>query len=150
MAFKPSSAPIKTPTLRRAAQTSVEDSVRAVATRFATNLVNFNYQTVDADMQKLAGDTTPHFATTNQAALKGGTVTDFKKAIADRRSVSHGDVKGTAVTSLDKDTATVLVVVLQSVHSTTTNEDNKFHILELTILDNNGWKVDQVGNPSTT
>ena len=144
----PSSAPIKTGAIRQAAQTSIEDQVKTVASRFATNLVTFNYQTVDSDISKLEQDTTSRFATTSQDALHG-TVDQFKANIIAKQSVSKGDVKGTAVTSLDNDTATVLVVVVQTFHNSTTKETTNFHVLELTIVHNSGWKVDQVGNPST-
>jgi hypothetical protein len=145
----PSSAPIKTGALRQAAQTSTEDSVRSVATRFATDLVTFNYQTVDSDITKLERDTTQNFQHTTQGALHG-TVDQFRQSIVSKQSVSRGDVKGTAVTSIDNDTATVLVVVVQTFRNATTPQTTNFHVLELTVVNNNGWKVDQVGNPSTT
>ncbi len=149
MAFKPNSAPIKTTTVKRAAQTSQEDAARAVATRFGSNLVNFSHSSVDNDLRELQGDTTSRFSTTDQQALPGGSLSQFKQTIVSRASTSKGDVKGTAVTSLDSDSATVLVIVVQTVHSKTTNETNKFHILELTLVNDNGWKVDQVGTPAT-
>jgi len=120
-----------------------------VANRFSTNIVSFNYQTVDADIAKLEADTTPNFAHTNQDALHG-TIDDFKANIIAKKSVSKGDVKGVAVTSLDKDTATVLVVVVQIHSNSTTALTTNIHVLELTLVNNNGWKVDQVANPSTT
>jgi hypothetical protein len=149
MAFKPSSAPIKTPTLKRAAQTSVEDNVRAVATRFATNLVTFNYHTVNSDMDRLKADTTSAFSSQDQPALPGGSIDELKSTITSKRSISKGDVKGTSVTSLDKDTATVLVVVLQTYSNKDTKQTSAFHVLELTLNNNGGWKVDKVDNPST-
>jgi len=145
----PSSAPIKTGAIRQAAQTTVEDQVKTVASRFVTNLATFSYQTIDGDITKIEQDATPNFAHTTQAAL-GGTVDQFKANIIARQSVSKGDVKGTAVTSLDNDTATVLVVVVQNVRNKTTPENVKLHVLELTLFNNSGWKVDQVGNPETT
>lgn len=146
----PSSAPIKTGVIRQAAQTGVEDDVQNVAKRFATNLVTFNYQSADADITRLEKDTTTNFTHTNQAALPSGTVDDFKRDIVSKKSVSTGSVKGTTVTSIDKDTATVLVVVVQNHHNATTTQRTEFHVLELTLVNNGGWKVDQVGNPSTS
>ncbi len=123
--------------------------MKAVATRFGTNIVTFNYKTVGGDIARLERDTTPNFARTTQDALHG-TVDTFKQDIITKKSVSRGDVKGTAVTSIDNDTATVLVVVVQTFSNATTASTTNFHVLELTIVNNNGWKVDQVGNPSTT
>ena len=148
MAFKPGSSPIKTTTQKRAAETSVEDKVRTVASRFATNLVTFNFNTVNADMERLRADTTASFAGQNQPALHGN-LEQLKSTITSRRSVSTGDVKGTSVTSLDKDTATVLVVVLQTFSNKDTKKTSAFHVLELTLFNSNGWKVDKVDNPST-
>jgi Mce-associated membrane protein len=148
MALKPSSAPIKTSTVRRAAATTTEDKVRAVATRFATNLVTFNYNTVNADMDRIRADGTSGFPTQFQPAIRG-TLDQLKSTITQRRSVSRGDVKGTAVTSLDDDTATVLVVVLQTFSNKDTKQTSSFHVLELTLINDSGWKVDKVDNPST-
>ncbi len=144
----PSSAPIKTGALRQAAQTSTDDTVRSIASRFATNLVTFNYQTVDSDINRLEKDTTSNFTHTTQSALPSGTVENYRADILAKKAISKGDVKGTAVTSIDKDTATVLVVVAQTHQNSTTPQRTDFHVLDVTLVNNNGWKVDQVGTPS--
>ena len=60
-------------------------------------------------------------------------------------------MKGTTVTSQDNDTATVLVVVSQTYHNRDVGPTTNFHVLELTLIKTgNGWKVDKVGNPSST
>jgi hypothetical protein len=143
----PSSAPIKTSALRQAAQSSADEQVRAVATRFATNLSTFSYQTVDADIAKIEQDTTPNFAHTTQDALSG-TIDQLKANIIAHRSVSKGTVIGALVQSIDNDTATVLVVFAQRFHNKTTPQRTDYHIFELTIVKNNGWKVSQVANPT--
>jgi hypothetical protein len=149
MAFAPGAAPIKTNTTRRAAEVSTEDQIKEVATRFTENLITFDYKTIDADAERVLRDATQQFSSQNQQALRG-TYDAFRRQIGTNQTVSTGEVKGTALTSRDEGTATVLVVSSQTSDNKNREARTRIQVLELTLVEaSGGWKVDKVGTPST-
>lgn len=151
MAFAPSSAPIKNSTTRSAAQATSQEDIAKVATRFTGNLVTFNYQTLDQDLQRILKDATGNFQTQFHTAL-GGDINVFRRAIEQSQAKSTGDVKGTSVSSKDENTATVLVFVSQTIQNKSHPAPRtELRLLELTLVKTpQGWKVDNVGNPART
>lgn len=151
MAFSPSSAPIKNPTTRAAAQAASQEDITTAATRFTGNLVTFDYRTLDADIQRIQRDATGNFRNQFHTAL-GGDLNVFRRAIQNSRAQSTGDVKGTSLSSRDDNTATVLVFVSQTIRNRTNPAPRtELRLLELTLVNTpQGWKVDNVGNPART
>jgi len=151
MAFSPSSAPIKNSNTRAAVQATSQEDIAKVATRFTGNLVTFNYQTLDTDLQRILKDATGNFQTQFHTAL-GGDINVFRRAIQQSQAQSTGDVKGTSVSSRDENTATVLVFVSQTIRNKTHPAPRtELRLLELTLVKTpQGWKVDNVGNPART
>ncbi len=150
MAFAPGAAPVKTPAINRAAETSAEDEIEAVAARFTENLITFDYKTISEDSARTLRDATQQFPSQNQSALPQGTYNAFKQQIVARQTVSTGEVRGAAITSRDDDTATVIVVSRQTSDNKDREQRTRTQVLELTLLKVSGsWKVDKVGTPST-
>jgi Mce-associated membrane protein len=151
MAFSPSAAPIKNSTTRAVAQATSQEEIGKVATRFTSNLVTFNYQTLDTDLKRILKDATGNFQTQFHTAL-GGDINVFRRAIQQSQAQSTGDVKGTSVSSRDDNTATVLVFVSQTIKNKTHPAPRtELRLLELTLVKTpQGWKVDNVGNPART
>ena len=149
MAFSPTAAPIKTSSTRQAAEASVEDEVRGIASRFMENLITYNYRTITPDLERLQRDTTDAFPKQFHSAMKGD-VSTFRKRIIDLRATSKGDTKGATLLSSDDDTATILVFASQTVTSRQSEgEASRYIIVELTMLDTaSGWKVDSARVPS--
>lgn len=149
MAFAPGSAPIKTKTTRQAAEAGVENAVATVATRFADNLIAYNYKTITADLNKLQQDSSDAFSKQYHSALNGD-IRSFRKRVIDERASSAGDVKGTTLLSADEDTASILVFASQTVRSKRfTGGASRYIIIELTVLETpDGWKVDSARVPS--
>ncbi|HYZ90803.1 MAG TPA: hypothetical protein VFA34_00250, partial [Actinomycetota bacterium] len=149
MALSPRSAPIKTTTTRQAAQASVEKEIDAVATRFTTNLIGYNYRTITADLNKMQQDTSDAFPKQFHSALRGD-LRAFRKRVIDERASSTGDVKGTTLLSSDGDTAAILVFASQTIRSRRiTGDASRYIIIELTLLNtSDGWKVDSARVPS--
>lgn len=149
MALRPQSAPINTSATRAAAQAQEEKGIDTVARRFGDNLATFDYRTLDRDIDRILDDATGSFETEIQSAL-GGDINVFRNAIREAQGQSTGEVKGVAVSSLDDDTATVFVFLMQSIR----NKDNpqprtQLRLLELTLVKTDGgWKVDNVANPA--
>lgn len=145
IAFLPDVSPISP------ASTDADEEVLEVARRFSENLVNFDHQSLDEDLTKIEGDITGSFEEQFHAAL-GGDINVFRQAIRESEATSTGEVKGASVSSRDDDTATVLVVVSQTVRNRENPESRtQLRPLELTLVKTDGgWKVDNVGNPATT
>lgn len=149
MALAPGNAPIKTSTTRQAAEASVEEEVSTVATRFAENLIAYNYKSITADLNKLQTDASDSFSKQYHSALNGD-LRAFRKRVIDERASSTGDVKGTTLLSADEDTAAILVFASQTVRSRRiTGGASRYIIIELTVLETpEGWKVDSARVPS--
>lgn len=150
MALAPGSAPIKTTTTRKAAEAGVADAISTVASRFAENLISYNYKSITADLNKLQQDASDAFSKQYHSALNGD-IRAFRKRVIDERASSTGDVKGTTLLSEDEDTAAVLVFASQTVRSKRISGGaSRYIIIELTILETpDGWKVDSARVPSS-
>jgi hypothetical protein len=142
--FAPEASPIEPPAL---ANVVVERTIERVSTRFGENLMTFDYRTLEPDFARLRRDTTPDFNRRYQSAL-AATLPEFQARVARNQTVSTSDIKGVDITSRDDDTATVLVLVSQTVRSAVQPlPKTSFLALEITVVKNGvGWKVDNVGN----
>jgi len=149
MAFAPQSAPIKNAATKTAAQATSQEEITKVASRFTASLVTFDYRTLDSDLQRILKDATGNFQTQFHTAL-GGDLNVFRRAIQQSQAQSTGDVKGTSVSSVDENTATVLVFVSQTIRNKSHPAPRtELRLLELTLVKSaQGWKVDNVSNPA--
>jgi hypothetical protein len=151
MAFAPSSAPIKTQSVQRAAQGDTEETIKDVATRFTENLLTYKYQTVDADFTQALRDATTQFATRPLGAFGGLSTADAKAQAKTNLSTSSVDVKGVAITSREKnDAATALVVMYRTYRGKKAVANaSGLKVIELTLVNSpDGWKVDNAANPA--
>jgi Mce-associated membrane protein len=144
MLFAPSAAPLKVGAVADAARARQSEAVEKVATRFATSLYSFNYQTIDADLDRIRDDSTGGFSRELETVL--GEVDVFKKAIVDARGQSSGEVEGVDVREIRDGTATARVFVVQSIQNKKNPQPREqFSAVELTLVrTSGGWKVDDV------
>lgn len=150
MALAPNSAPIKTGTVQRAAEVASDEEIIDVASRFTKNLMTYDHRTVKEDVERVLRDATREFAARPQGAL-GGDMANYRQQIEEADGTSNAEVKSAALTSRDKDTATVIVNATRTFDSN--KRDNPARILqvvELTLVStSDGWKVDNAANPAT-
>lgn len=120
-----------------------ERAVRAVAQRFARNLVSFDYRTLDADIARVRKDSTGNFQ--GELDVFGGAP-DVREKLLEVQAQSHGVVHGTVVRSVTAETASVIVVLDQSTRNKERPEPQVFYRrVELTLVNTvRGWKVDRV------
>jgi hypothetical protein len=150
MALAPNSAPIKTESVRRAAATSTEQEIRDVASRFVENLLTYKYQTIDADLNEALRDATTEFSTRPLESFGGSDINKVKADVRSGQGTSSIDVKASAITSRDSDTATVIVVGTREFDSNKREPTNAIIVMELTMRNtSDGWKVDNAGNPAS-
>lgn len=151
MALAPASAPIKTEGSRKAAASGTEQQITEVASRFTENLLNYKPATAEADIESAKRDGTAELATRQLAAFRGITLDQVVSDIREKNATSSVDVKATAITSQDEETATVLVVTQRTIDSDKRDEPTTgLLVVELTMLrSDNGWKVDDIASPTT-
>ena len=150
MAFAPGASPVKTPAINRAAQSSTEDKVQEVATRFTENLISFEHEQIDEFSDRTLADVTQQFETQEQLALPGGSFEEFKDQIERNQSQSTGEVLAASVTSQSGDTATAVVVTRQTSGNRDRPERTRTQVLQLSLLNVSGsWRVDRVGFPTS-
>ena len=150
MALAPKSAPIKTSGTRAAAAGNVENSIKDLASRFAENLLTYNYTTVDTDFARTLKDATTEFTSRPLTAFGGLNTNQVRAGIKQHKSVSSADVKGVAITSHDDDSATVLVVTSRTLQSDQTAKKTTLLVVQLDIQNTNGgWKVDNATSPTS-
>lgn len=154
MVFAPGVAPIKVGSVAQAQRAAEERAVDRVAARFASALYTFNYRTIDADIEAIGADATGNFS--RQLAEVLGEVDVFKEAIVEARGESVGQVQGVDVRSVEGDTASARVFVLQAIRNRKNPEPRQqLSTVELTLVRTaTGWKVDDVqqlsaGTPGT-
>lgn len=146
MALAPSSAPIKTKSVQRAAAVKTENSIETVARQFVANLMTYNYRTIDSDLDRALRFATREFPSRSLTALGGRNIDAVKREARSHHSTSAADVKGVAITAHDKDTATAIVVFIRTLQGDKT--DNGVKVIELTLLNtSDGWKVDNATKP---
>lgn len=150
MALAPSSAPIKTESVQRAAAGNTEEEIKDTASRFTENLLTYRYQTIDSDFSRTLRDATQEFSTRPLDAFDGSNINRVKADIRAARGTSSIDVKGVALTSRDSDTATALVVGTRTFDSTEREPTRVVQVVELTLLNtSDGWKVDNAAKPAS-
>lgn len=149
MALAPSTAPIKTETTRQAATGGDEQAIADVASRFTQNFLTYRASTVDSDLAEAREDATEDFATKQIAAVGNKTLNQISGEIKAKNATSSLVVKGVAITSLDDETATVLVVGERTIASSERRgPEVELLVVQLTLLNDDGWKVDDA-TPAT-
>ena len=149
MAFAPSSAPIKTETTRQAASGADDQEIEDVASRFTQNLLTYKPDSVESDLAQAQNDATEDFSGRQIAAFGGKTLNEITAEIKDKNATSSLIVKGVAITSQDDETATVLVVGERRIDSDErSGPDVELQVVQLTLLNQDGWKVDDA-SPAT-
>lgn len=142
MALAPQSAPIKTEAIQRAAQSSEEQDITDVATRFTSNLLTYNANTVDRDINEALSDATSEFGAKPIDAFDGRTIASIKAEIKKNKSQSTTTVKAATITTRDDDTATVIVVSTRR-YVSQGKPGQELPVVELTLVSTaDGWKVD--------
>ncbi len=150
MAFAPSSAPIKTENTRRAALGGSEQEIKDVATRFTENLLSYKAATIDDDIRSALADATTEFQTRPLAAFGGSDINQVKAEVKSGQASSSVDVKGTAITSRDDDTASALVVTYRKFDSNKRAPTEGLLVVELTMVNTgDGWKIDNAASPAS-
>lgn len=149
MALAPKSAPIKTSATRQAATGTAEEEIKDVAARFTENLLTYKPATVKQDLDRARRDGTEEFGTKQIAAFGGKTLETIGAEIVDKNATSSLQVKGVAITSADDETATVLVVGERTIDSDERKgPSTELQVVQLTLLNSGGWKVDDA-SPAT-
>jgi hypothetical protein len=117
--------------------------IETVATRFARNLVNFSYKTLDRDLARVQRDATGNFENEFSNAL--GSIDTFRDAIKKAKATSRGTVKGTIISTQTTEKAIVIVYLTQSVsHKSDAKPRTLPRFLQLTLVKAGSWKVDDV------
>lgn len=138
MVFAPSIAPVKLGATRLAAEAGNVQEIETLARRFAEHFMTIDYQTLDADFERVLDDTTGSFRTQIE-----GVLDVYGDLLVKAKSVSKGEVTTLTVLSRGGDNAAVNA----RVNRTITNERNPnarptAHTLLITLIRTaSGWKV---------
>lgn len=138
MVFAPSVAPIKFGSARLAAEAGDVQEIEVLARRFAENFMTIDYQTLDADFERVLADTTGTFRTQIE-----GVLDVYGDLLVKAKSVSRGEVNGVTVLSRGGDNASVSARVSRTI----TNDRNPNarptqHTLLITLIRTaSAWKV---------
>lgn len=146
MAFTPDIVPVKAPRIAKADESTTKDEVLEVANRFTTNVITYDYRTIDDDLRKLLEDTTPAFKTNFHTGLLGD-INTYEASIRRRKAWGAGEVTSSSVTSIDDETASVATVFKRTFHNSASDRQRRaIQTFELTMIKTaDGWKVDLVG-----
>lgn len=144
MLFLPGIMPVKLGAAKKASNVEVEQDIEAVASRFAKNLLTFDYRTLEEDLRRIAQDATGTFEREFEevSAVSGNVV--------DAEAVSKGEVQAVSVTSRSDDSSTALVFLKRTIENKSQPEPRtQFQFLELTLVNtSDGWRVDDVKDPT--
>ncbi len=144
MLFAPGIMPLKLGAARTASNANTEQDIKAVAGRFAKNLLTFDYRRLDKDLDRIGKDATGTFEKefSGVSAISGNVV--------EAKAISKGETQGVSVTSRSGDSATVLVFLKRTIQNKSqTDPRAQFQFLELTLVHtSSGWKVDDVKDPT--
>lgn len=144
MLFAPGIMPVKLGAAGRAANVDTEQDIKAVASRFATNLLTFDYRTLSEDLRRIAQDATGTF----EREFEG--VSAVSGNVVDAQAVSEGEVQGVSISSRSDDSSVALVFLRRTIQNRSQEEPRtQFQFLELTLVNTpEGWKVDDVKDPT--
>jgi Mce-associated membrane protein len=99
------------------ARESDREGAMKAARQMALDFTTYNYQSWDADAQRVLDDSTGQFKEEFKSAADS-----VKTAVTTNKATSKGDVKEAAVVSNDKDSAQVLVIVNAVVTNTASKD----------------------------
>lgn len=125
------------------ADRSTRVEVTDIARRFAAHLTNYAHDTIDADVAEVLSLATGKFREDYRRIIGGPA---FRERLKEVAGSSVGKVRSVAITSLEKDSATVVAVVDHE----TSNKNLEtprvaVNLLEFTLVRTpEGWKVDDV------
>jgi Mce-associated membrane protein len=144
MLFLPGIMPVRLGAANKASNAETEQDIEAVASRFAKNLLTFDYRTLEEDLRRIAQDATGTF----EREFEG--VSAVSGNVVDAQAVSKGEVQGVSVTSRSDDSSTALVFLRRTIQNKSQpNARTQFQFLELTLVNtSDGWKVDDVKDPT--
>jgi Mce-associated membrane protein len=144
MVFAPGILPFKVGAARTATKADTEADIERVSSRFARNLLTFDYRTLDEDLRRIAQDATGNF----EREFEG--VSAVSGNVIEAKAVSKGEVQGVSVSSQTGDSAVALVFLRRSIDNEEQDEPRtQFQFLELTLVNTaEGWKVDDVQDPT--
>jgi len=144
MLFLPGIMPVKLGAAKTASNTDTERDIEAVASRFAKNLLTFDYRTLEEDLRRIAQDATGTF----EREFEG--VSAVRGNVVDAHAVSKGEVQGVSVTSRSDVSSTALVFLRRTIENKSQPEPRtQFQFLELTLVHtSDGWQVDDVKDPT--
>jgi Mce-associated membrane protein len=144
MLFLPGIMPVKFGAAKKAANAETEQDIEAVASRFAKNLLTFDYRTLREDLQRIAQDATGTF----EREFEG--VSAVSGNVVEAEAVSKGEVQAVSVTSRSDDSSIALVFLQRTIENKSQPEPRtQFQFLELTLVStSDGWKVDDVKDPT--
>lgn len=138
MVFAPGAAPIKLGIARTVAES---DEIESVARRFARNFLTIDYQSLDADFDRVLADSTGAFRDKIENLLQ--VVGDL---LVKAKSVSVGRVDDVAVVSRRDDTAMVSARVSRTITNARRQDARPTqHTLLITLVRTaSEWKVDDL------
>ncbi len=144
MLFLPGIMPVKLGAAKNASNAETEQDIKAVASRFAKNLLTFDYRSLEEDLRRIAQDATGTF----EREFEG--VSAVSGNVVDAEAVSKGEVQGVSVTSRSDDSSTALVFLRRTIENKSQPDPRtQFQFLELTLVSTSGgWKVDDVKDPT--
>lgn len=115
---------------------SDRESAMKAARQLALDFTTYNYQSWDADAQRVLDDSTGQFKEEFKSASNS-----VKTEVTANKATSKGDVKEAAVVSNDKDSAQVLVIVNAVVTNTASKDgvERRYRIKLDLVREKNRW-----------
>lgn len=118
------------------ARKSEREGAMKAARQLAVDFTTYNYESWDADAQRVLDESTGQFK--EEFAAGSGSV---KTEVVANKATSKGDVKEAAVVSNDKDSAQVLVIVNAVVTNTASKDgvERRYRIKLDLVREKNRW-----------
>lgn len=144
MVFAPGIAPIKLGSSASLAEAEAEKDIETVARRFTSKLYNFDYKTIDADLDAFREDATGGFESELDEFFGG--LDNYRDAIVKAQGSSRAEIEGIDVVRVDGDSAVVRAFVSRVITNKNLKEPQSApDAVEMTFVKTtNGWKVDKV------
>ncbi|HWD81989.1 MAG TPA: hypothetical protein VG497_23995 [Kribbella sp.] len=121
---------------KQRADDAERDGAMKAARQLALDFTTYDYQTSDADFQRVLDDSTGQFKQEFQAGIDA-----VRTEVVQNKATSKGDVKEAGVVSNDKDSAQVLVIVNAVVTNTasTTGTERRYRIKLDMVREKDRW-----------
>ncbi|MFF0265064.1 hypothetical protein [Kribbella sp. NPDC004536] len=121
---------------KQRADDAERDGAMKAARQLALDFTTYDYQTSNADFQRVIDESTGQFKQEFQAGIDA-----VRTEVVENKATSKGDVKEAGVVSNDKDSAQVLVIVNAVVTNTasTTGTERRYRIKLDMVREKNRW-----------